>query len=74
MNNNKNFTIYKVEQYKKEFINGSLVDYKSFKCKDRVCDIRKIISESSHESVYKNPQYARHNKKVRFRKGFNGSD
>ena len=30
MNNNKNFTIYKVEQYKKEFINGSLVDYKSF--------------------------------------------
>jgi hypothetical protein len=47
------------ELYKGAFViiqdNGFF--YSNFKCPDRICDTRKLVSESSHESVYKTPQY-----------------
>jgi hypothetical protein len=44
-NKNKLYTIYKVKQYKKEFVNGSLIDYKCYS--DSIENILKRLEKNN---------------------------
>jgi hypothetical protein len=54
MENKKLYTIYKVKQYKKEFVNGSLIDYKCYS--DSIENILKRLETNNayHLMINKN--------------------